>query len=177
MSEITVTGGAAFAVDKAGWPPGPWSTEPDLLRWVDEATGITCEIRRMSHLGHLCGYILIPPGHPLHGVEYDAEMPEPLKRHIDRVMAMPIGKRGAIDLFCMAAGADMRPGYLFDVHGGITYGQEYDGQWWYGFDCSHSGDTAPGRSAWFADDGIYRDIEYVKAECASLARQMKELGQ
>ncbi len=31
----------------------------------------------VSSLGHVCGYVAVPPGHPLHGVDYReiAEMP------------------------------------------------------------------------------------------------------
>lgn len=51
----------------------PWSTEPDRLEWTDKATGLRCVIRRQVHhgLGHLCGYVALAPGHPLHGQNGD----------------------------------------------------------------------------------------------------------
>lgn len=69
---------------------------------------------------------------------------------------------------------------------------------WLGFDCAHAGDFSPvldaitrkfGRPSPFerisaTEEGehrglrgeVYRDLDYVKAECASLAQQLNELG-
>lgn len=58
------------------------------------------------------------------------------------------------------------------VHGGITFGPaEFPGMdgIWIGFDCAHSGDLCPKYGAQKGD--VYRDIEYVRGEVASLARQ------
>jgi hypothetical protein len=69
------------------------------------------------------------------------------------------------------------PNLDVDVHGGLTYsnaaypGGEFDG-WWFGFDCAHGGDLTPK----YPSDGVYRDFEYVKAECESLAKQLAEIG-
>ncbi len=48
---------------------------------------------------------------------------------------------------------------------------------WFGFDCSHAGDEAPGLSQRYREavGDQYRDIEYVKAECRSLAQQLMAL--
>jgi hypothetical protein len=65
-----------------------------------------------------------------------------------------------------------------------------DRVWWLGFDCAHSGDMSPGlryegRSiAWPTDlrsrgnrvGETYRTLDYVKGECRSLARQLKEIA-
>lgn len=54
------------------WPAGPWDHEPD--EWVgpvDYLSGVATYARRQAHLGHWCGYIHVPPRHPLHGVAYD----------------------------------------------------------------------------------------------------------
>lgn len=56
-------------VDKAGWPHGPWCDEPDKIQWQDEATGLACLIIRGPE-GALCGYVGVPLGHPLHGIDY-----------------------------------------------------------------------------------------------------------
>ena len=90
-----------------------------------------------------------------------------------------------------------------DVHGGLTYcgacqknptGQESKGichvplpgrsaeVWWFGFDCAHGSDIAPGmvareRSMGFAA-GLstfgesYKTVGYVQRECAKLAAQL-----
>ncbi len=55
---------------------------------------------------------------------------------------------------------------------------------WVGFDCAHFRDFVPAinvlrKHTGFADvfdDDVYRDFDYVKAECASLARQLAALG-
>jgi hypothetical protein len=51
------------------WGEGPWQSEPDLVEWRDAATGYPCLIVRGS-MGALCGYVGLPPGHPLHGKPY-----------------------------------------------------------------------------------------------------------
>jgi len=53
--------------DKVSWGEGPWQSEPDEDRWEDEATGLPCQILRQPVLGHLCGYVGVPKGHPQHG--------------------------------------------------------------------------------------------------------------
>ena len=63
------------------------------------------------------------------------------------------------------------PEGLLECHGGITYSGNatffptYPGgkeRWWFGFDCAHYGDTIENCS-----------LEYVKAECIYLAKQLK----
>lgn len=60
---------------------------------------------------------------------------------------------------------------------------EPDDIWWFGFDCAHAGDRMPGMEAALRSIGgrslphcgdVYRDLAYVKAECASLARQLAD---
>ena len=133
-------------VDKSAWPRGPWDQEPDKEQWVDPETGLPCLIVR-GPLGALCGYVGVPEGHPATEKTEDLE-----------------------------------------VHGGVTYGPspcsggdichipdegEPDHVFWIGFDCSHRWDFAPG--FFYAWGGEYRDIAYVKNQCALLARQIKDL--
>jgi hypothetical protein len=55
------------------WGSGPWDNEPDHVEF--EAHGFKCEIRRADYAGHLCGYVVIPEGHPWHGAdEVDASV-------------------------------------------------------------------------------------------------------
>lgn len=151
--------------NRDGWPEGPWNGEPDKAVWVDETTGLDCMIVRNS-VGALCGYVDVGPDHPWHKVDYSACL------------------EGCGEGYC-----SHDPGSRVDVHGGLTFsdlcqpseqGPEYgvchiaqpgrpDPVWWFGFDCAHSWDLAPrmGRS------GGYRDLGYVRAEVAALARQLK----
>lgn len=149
-------------------PDGPWKHEPDKVHWVDEATGLDCLIVR-NPLGALCGYVGVPPQHPWHGRDYDEA-----------------------------------PVCAVDVHGGLTYANgcdekrpegichvPYPGRpgevWWLGFDCAHLHDLTPRylkqsierRFQWpWTDPRVtdtYRDIEYVRSQCAQLARQIAEV--
>jgi hypothetical protein len=141
-------------VDKSDWIAGPWHDEPDKVNWIDPATDLDCMIAR-GPTGALCGYVAVPPGHPLHGSAY-----------------------GEVDV---------------EVHGGLTYAEKCAGHlchvpssgrpddvWWFGFDCAHLCDRAPGMESrdlargWprIERDSVYRDIEYVRREVASLAQQL-----
>lgn len=124
--------------------------------WLS-AVGYSCLAYRHPQLSHWCGYVGLPEGHTAHGKDYDS-----------------------IDVA---------------VHGGLTYARgtapnsrKPDGLWWIGFDCAHSGDLCPGvrraismvrsRGADMPDTEWpeeYRDINFVVAECESLAKQASEL--
>ena len=65
------------------------------------------------------------------------------------------------------------------AHGGLTYqGYDQNENWVIGFDCGHYGDLTPyfllkdDTFARFAQDGIYRDMEYVAKECESICEQL-----
>lgn len=143
--------------DKSGWGPGPWQDEPDKEQWTDEATGYACLLKR-NRIGSLCGYVGIPDGHPWHGTGYDDIAPSP------------------------------------EVHGGLTYSDlcqegpegetichvaapgEPEPLWWLGFDCAHAGDLCPAYKvgSFGRDYEAYRTAGYVRAQCATLARQAAE---
>ncbi len=113
----------------------PWLKEPDRLEFTYK--GFPCIIQRVHMknpdnpkdiLGHLCGYVAVPPGHPYHGKTAWWENGE--------------NETESLDLY---------------VHGGITYtGKcqgvichvpkegESDDVWWFGFDAAHAGDLIPG---------------------------------
>lgn len=143
-------------------------------RWTS-STGLDCVINPCTFSSgryHLCGYVRLPEGHLLHGKNYSDLVPPMLEATKEEVLKGTVGKRGIIDVFCLTLGAEMRVGTLFNVHGGITYSEDQacgepkiDGEWWYGFDCGHSGD----------DPGM-QDSEYVHAECESFAAQILSVG-
>jgi hypothetical protein len=66
-------------IKKAQWGEGEWVNEPDLIFFTYE--DILCRIIRMAvweevknehlSLGHLNGYIKVPPSHPWYSKEYD----------------------------------------------------------------------------------------------------------
>jgi hypothetical protein len=148
-------------IDKSSWPRGPWDVEPDKIQWPDAATGLPCLAVRIGRFGNWCGYVGVAPSHPLHGVDY----------------------------------SDLN----FDVHGGLTFsdacrpGEEERGichvpdegepadVWWFGFDCAHAFDLLPLQESFFGRIGMpsplpgdkYRDLAYVKTQCAALAAQLR----
>jgi hypothetical protein len=150
-------------IDRSEWGAGQWDGEPDKVQWTDEVTGHVCLAKRNPRSGNWCGYVGVAPSHPWHGKDYD-------------------------DL----------PDYGPKVHGGLTFSDlcqegppeatichipapgEPDGLWWFGFDCHHYMDFAPGAAALnrkygfnFSDsDESYKPLAYVKNECASLAKQL-----
>lgn len=167
MSEESVT---REPVNRAGWTSGPWDGEPDRIEFRT-AVGYHAIVLRQPSMGHLCGYVAVPPGHPYHGKSYDS------------------GPRGDYD-------AD-EPDYSshdetasLDVHGGITYGGKCHGPvchvpapgepadvWWLGFDAAHGFDESTRRLAlgslgnWRGSS--YKTIGYMRAECERLAEQLK----
>ena len=140
---------------KKKWGPGPWQDEPDEVFWTDDVTGFECAILRHMHCGQLCGYVAVPKGHPAYGKHYDS---------LEDISA----------------------------HGGLTFSGEglgmvkskkkTSGKWWFGFDCAHWQDLAPGMEALLRKynpdrvvDGEYRDMAYVGAEVRDLAMQLLQM--
>ena len=59
------------------------------------------------------------------------------------------------------------------VHGGLTFSSEVNGEWLIGFDCAHHGDITPGCGyEGLSYMGTYKDMNFVKSECESLAEQI-----
>ena len=151
-------------------------------------------------LGHRCGYVGIPKDHPLYGIKHSQDMQSP--ELLQELKSTHIGKRGILDIFCWD-GEATTPAILFDVHGGITYsggGTTYpllqvEPMWWYGFDCSHTGDAKDWdtleklveKKKWEplwkieqmypVDGDVVRTNEYVKEECKTLASKIKCVGE
>lgn len=178
---------------KEAWGDGPWQDEPDRVEWHHK--GLPCLARRGPH-GSWCGYVAVPPGHPLHAIPYSL---------------CPVA--GCDESWC-----DHRPDAFLEVHGGLTYSDfcqadapeghgichvprrgEPDNVWWFGFDCGHACDLSPATAALLdaihAEEGtpnplaqyrsddvpaymreVYRDLAYVTAETNTLAGQLAAMG-
>lgn len=144
--------------------PGPWSDEPDKAQWIDEKTNLDCLVVR-NRLGALCGYVGVPPEHPLHGEDYDTPAVEVHGglTYADRCV------EGAEDAprICHIP----EPGRPADV-------------WWFGFDCAHAWDLIPGMRETYAmadimrvdTSEVYRTFTYVQQEIAQLAQQLAASG-
>ena len=157
------------------------------------AHGLRCVVLAVN-LGHRCGYVGVPKGHKLYGLDCSDRSPL-LKAAWDSVKEGPIGKRSILPVILSAADELPRADVVFDVHGSLTYSDgdakypvESDGLWWFGFDCEHSGDLkdesimdenyiALERKYSFARVGVVRTEEYVAAECERLAEQLAAFSQ
>lgn len=180
--QVAILGESAVN-ERAGFPPGPWNAEPDSSEWVT-AAGLKAYALRHTTLGCWCGYVEVPPGHPLFGVGYSEESAA-LSDSLARRKAQPIGENPSFAVLVACAiggGVIASPTFVFMVHGGITFagagywpGADKD-SWWYGFDCGHCDDIQPGMLKYYSDSkGTYRDLAYVFAECESLAEQLAEV--
>lgn len=80
--------------------------------------GYECHIRRVGvpYMGHLCGYIEIPPEHELFAMNYD---------RIEKKYDYELPVHGGLTF----------SGYVFN--------DDVNSSYWIGFDCAHSGDLAP----------------------------------
>lgn len=152
-------------VDKTGWGPGAWMTEPDKMQWPDEDTGLPCLIVR-NHGGALCGYVGVPREHPAYGKHYNEISVEV---HGGLTFSGPCQERAESTGICHIPGEG-----------------ETDAVWWHGFDCSHLGDLSPAIEAQLNQTmpdrrmrygslmlhDVYRDFPYVAREVRQLAAQL-----
>lgn len=152
---------------------GPCMNEPDRVEF--KAYGLDCLLVRNQMMFQWCGYVGVKKNHPLYGQVYDD-----------------------LDV---------------DVHGGLTYSEycrssicheteDEDNLYWFGFDCLHFQDFAPGmelsmtqirkiepelhkafpmlekirenQMSAFNTGSTYRDLNYAMFEVKKLAEQLSE---
>ncbi len=130
----------------------------------------------MTGMGHRCGYVGVPKSHCLYGVGY-SDKTDKLTPYVDKNKDMELDKNktAIIAWFCFTD--CLRPGMVFQVHGGLTYSGESatypvsrKDTWWFGYDCAHAGDGGGMFST-----GVVRTAEYCKQECENLAAQLMEV--
>lgn len=145
-------------LDRSGWRHGVWDKEPDKLQYPEKVTGLPVVITRNPLMGNLCGYVGVPPSHKLWQV--DCENVSVEAHGGVNFSGFCIGKEGPHEGVCHIPD----PGEPANV-------------WWFGFDCGHGFDYTPGsrvqipKAKSFCN---YRDLPYVKAQCANLAKQLME---
>ena len=149
-----------------GWPAGPWDGEPDKMQWPDAETGLPCLAVRHPSYGHWCGYVGLPPAHPMYGNGFDDVA---FEAHGGLTFAAPC-----------SPGDDETKGICH-----IPAPGEPDHVWWLGFDCSHAWDLSPqdvkdkaerGYAFAMMDDQQYRTLVYVRQQCVSLAAQVANVA-
>ena len=146
-------------VDKSEWGDGPWQNEPDKAQW--DHAGFDCLIVR-GPSGSLCGYVGVPPSHPLHGKGYDQCYGEDWDLDV----------HGGLTFADSCAETEEEDKHICHKDGIC------EDVWWLGFDCAHSGDLSPkyherySELAWPGE--TYKDFAYVKHQTESLARQLEQ---
>lgn len=184
------------------WGAGEWCNEPDKAQYIHEETNLDCLIVRNCHMGNLCGYVGIPPGHPYYGLSYDHKVAVKNLNDIDA------SKNSPIDWLLAALDDEtdlnlIRVGSTLQVHGSITFSHFCNDEadqasgichlpepgrpgavWWFGFDCAHHEDLVPSiykmRLDHFPDhletfrSDVYRNFAYVKNELEELAARLKK---
>lgn len=128
----------------------PWTTEPNMVKWVDQTTGLTCLILRAAEMGHLCGYVRIPRHHTLYLGKRRSKAEQRIQTH------------GGITF----------TGEMHRQSGGKRRGR------WIGFDCAHAWDLVPELLQYrgISAENTYRDIVYVTAQVECMARQVKAMA-
>jgi hypothetical protein len=142
-------------VDRSKWAdPNLANGEPDKVQWIDANTGLDCLAVRHPHGGFWCGYVGVPASHPMYGKDYD--VPD-VEVHYgltfsDKCMKNMLPCEGVCH---------------------IPQNGRSDDIWWFGFDCAHLGDLAPGYSRHSMDNADqYRPLTLVEQECKNLAKQL-----
>jgi len=79
--------------DKENWARGEWDNEPDDFEWIHEESGYHCILKR-NHSGVWCGYVMVPDGHPYHGLEYMDDRVIDLYVHGGLTYSAPAGDEG-----------------------------------------------------------------------------------
>jgi hypothetical protein len=153
------------------WAEGEWDNEPNFMKWRDPASGLLCIVRRHAFLGTLNGYVCVKRGHPFFMRHYSQT----------RCIRKPFKYKGDIPVLKKSPPRKSCRVQSFIVHGGVTFsgkirrhGGGVERGWWFGFDCGHAWDVSPyfkGRGLDFGDSH-YRNFDYVREQCAELAKQI-----
>lgn len=164
---------------------GPWLDEDDEAEF--ETSGYACMLKRNMMTGTWCGYVGVPEGHPYHGKDAHA-LVEPLPDFADREVD---DRTSVVALFLHPSdtGNLVTLDLALEVHGGISYAGDHEllpppGLWWFGFDCGHYCDLAPGLRTMLRslghpprppelDDDVYRTQDYAVGEVCRLAAQLR----
>jgi len=136
------------------WGEGEWINEPDFVRF--DYKGFACAIKRVA-------------------VWKKGEPDQLLLGHLSGYVAIP--KEHPLY-------KKEYPEIDIDCHGGLSFSEEDDLDWWIGFDCARSNDIMPYIEKMKKKFGIdnspifnktYRNISYVKAQCESIVDQLIEM--
>ncbi len=196
----------------------PWLDEPNYMEFWHN--GLMCAIIR-GPSGSWCGYAAVPQSHPLYKSDYWVEKDQD-PTHVPDFSVLPDGVQdSALRLMEKNRASRLDDGVIgyregdvrvndLDVHGGLTYAadtlptalsaaEQFDPQWWFGFDTSHFGDFSPlyddpeseynielrkrlggvwplNKALEGYDRKSYRDMDYAINETRSLADQLAAIS-
>jgi hypothetical protein len=127
-------------------PPEDWIPNTPEQLWQEH--DLWCAVLR-GPIGALCGYVLLPVGHPWWGLTYNQEVPGAQELDGEMPAEQAMDDYGVIPIFALGdpeGGRWRRLGYQAQVHGGLTFtgpllieGAPWG--WWLGWDCAHAGDA------------------------------------
>lgn len=169
---------------------GPWADEADKIAWTDRLTGYPCIILRSLNGGHLCGYVAVPPSHPLYRFTPQAMMGVGIDVHGPIFYAAECQHREVESRsVCHVSPSGRMEERLITRRGEVVFENDAarrgDDAWWFGFQCNQPYDVVPeGRAPHRSDqllDGVtervYRDEAYVFEECARFAAQLQAIAE
>ena len=155
----------------------------EIAYWVDGDFAFS--IHQADEMGHLCGYLGLPPCHPWSGLDYD---------DIDASVHGGLTWAGYETIFRRTNPARLK--HLMErFKGDHSHDTEYESLprfieeptgpyphdtglnlFWIGFDCAHLGDAVPGLGHLSSGD-VYRDEGFVRDELRHLATQAAAAAQ
>lgn len=192
--------------DKSTWGEGPWQHEPDRLEFEHAGLPCLIVRNHFGALCGYVGVSPGHPLHKVPYSEHVAALRPLLEKLKGMPMSeVELTFSRCIELV-MAGNLEPSPAVVLDVHGGITFSDgcdpdgpichtpkpgESDDVWWFGFDCGHCFDYMPrmvaddkrrfqedGNPIWLSThaEDVYRNVDYVRAECYRLAEQLVALA-
>jgi hypothetical protein len=169
-------------IDKTSWGAGPWSSEPDKAQWTD-LTGLPCLAVRTPGPGHWCGYVGVPADHPMYGLDWQDD---------GSPVTFLVVHSGGVNYSAPCAEDEHSSEPMEQRVCHIPEPGQPDDVWWFGFHCAYGEDFAPGQlptmrsmgmdnpllEDFFAESAArqYRDLGYVRTQCAYLAAQLAFIG-
>lgn len=192
--EVTVAADEIYFIDEVRpSADGVWLGEADKVAFRDPATGYECIMMRATHGGHLCGFVGVPPEHPLYGYRKDAI---PLAMDIDVHGGLNysetcqqgptpdprwVPKGGIARHSRRVCHAPPIPMVRVETTHATDYRVQHDDAWWLGFSCDHVYDLVPGgrnrQPGYLSQETgqVYRDDGYVLREILFLAAQLRAI--
>jgi hypothetical protein len=160
--------------------------EKDWITQVGYRAVVIISLNQDGTKRNRCGYVGILPEHPAYQKGYSEQLDAISQEQVDNTT---LGKKSSILMLTATCSSDNEFNsvrrsldILIDCHGGLTYSGgngkypvEAEATWWFGFDCAHYDDASIEPTEFdlkYPTGGTVRTLEYVEAECESIAQQL-----